>query len=40
MSRTSLKFGSIRPLIVELAALEHLEKSPYDLTMGEMLSTL
>ena len=35
-SRTSSKFGQIGPRTAELAALEHLEKSPR-LIMGEIL---
>ena len=35
-SRTSLKFGQIRPWTMELAALERLE-NPHNLIRGEML---
>ena len=36
-SRMDSKLGNLRPWTVELAALEHLEKNPLRLIMGEML---
>ena len=39
ISRTSSKFGLIRPRTAELASLEHLKKS-HRVIMGEMLLTL
>ena len=39
-SRTSSKFGQIRPRTAELAALERLEKSPYTYNGGNLVNSL
>ena len=39
-SRMGTKFGQIGPWTVELAALEHLEKSPYTYNLRTIVTTL
>ena len=40
ISRTSSKFGQIGPRTAELAALEHLEKSPYTYNRRNLVNNL